>query len=62
MTKATFDDAQIRETVYLFWLDDGQPDGREEEHWWRAVDALNTLVSIAKDYGQGSRRTGLFVI
>jgi hypothetical protein len=33
-------DDQIRETAYLFWLDDGQPAGRDEEHWLRAVDAL----------------------
>ena len=41
MTKTTLNEAQIRETAYLFWLDEGQPHGRDEEHWLKAIDALS---------------------
>jgi len=41
MQKTIMNEEQIRETAYLFWLDDGQPNGRDEEHWLRAVDALS---------------------
>jgi hypothetical protein len=40
MTNPTPDEAQIRETAYLFWLDEGQPVGRDQEHWLKAIDAL----------------------
>jgi hypothetical protein len=48
MNKATIDDAPIREKAYLIWLDEGLPEGRDEEHWLRAVDALNTPVCKVK--------------
>lgn len=41
MTTSQTDDAKIRETAYLFWLDEGQPEGRDKEHWLKAIDALN---------------------
>lgn len=40
MTKQIIDENKIRETAYLFWLDEGQPTGRDEAHWLQAVDAL----------------------
>ncbi|MDP5219823.1 DUF2934 domain-containing protein [Ruegeria sp. 2205SS24-7] len=40
MTMLTVDEERIRETAYQFWLDEGQPEGRDREHWLKAVDAL----------------------
>ena len=40
MTTQTLDDTAIRETAYLFWLGEGQPAGRDQDHWLRAIDAL----------------------
>ena len=40
MTQPALDEAKIRETAYLFWLDDGQPHGHDQEHWLKAIDAL----------------------
>ena len=40
MTQARIDEAQIREAAYLMWLDEGQPEGRDQEHWLKAIDAL----------------------
>ena len=31
---------RIRHQAYLFWLEDGQPEGRAEEHWERARHAV----------------------
>jgi hypothetical protein len=45
MTPAPIDEAKIRETAYLMWLDEGQPQGRDEEHWRKAVDALSAPVA-----------------
>lgn len=41
MNTATSNESQIREAAYLFWLEEGQPQGRDQEHWLRAVDALS---------------------
>jgi hypothetical protein len=29
-------DQRIRERAYLIWIDEGEPEGRENEHWERA--------------------------
>jgi len=41
MTTPSVTEDQIRETAYLFWLEDGQPNGRDQEHWLKAVIALS---------------------
>jgi hypothetical protein len=52
-THSPADEAAIREQAYLFWEQDGRPDGRETEFWMRAVVAvtekgqLDTLVKPA---------------
>ncbi len=40
MTTSHIDDTQIRETAYLLWLEEGCPEGRDEQHWLKAIDAL----------------------
>jgi hypothetical protein len=30
-------DEAIRHRAYMIWLDEGQPDGRAEDHWHQAV-------------------------
>lgn len=27
----------IRETAYFIWEREGQPEGRAQDHWWRAI-------------------------
>jgi len=48
MTQTTLDDAKIREAAYLIWLDEGQPDGRDQEHWQKAIEALTSAKPKAK--------------
>jgi nicotinic acid mononucleotide adenylyltransferase len=44
------DDSHIAATAYLIWLDEGQPDGRDQDHWQRARLALaaETVTKRAK--------------
>jgi hypothetical protein len=36
----SFDEQQIRERAYAIWLEEGQPEGRDLDHWLRARDEL----------------------
>lgn len=45
MTPAPIDEAKIRETAYLMWLDEGQPQGRDAEHWRKAINAPSAPVA-----------------
>ena len=44
MTTPMIDEARVAEKAYEFWLADGQPDGKSDEHWFRAIDALTAPV------------------
>jgi hypothetical protein len=48
MTKTNPTDAQIRDAAYLIWLDEGQPQGQDTQHWLMAVDALTARPIKAK--------------
>lgn len=39
-TNTQIDTAQIAEAAYFFWLEEGQPEGRDHAHWLKAIDAL----------------------
>lgn len=32
---------RIRERAYQIWLDEGQPDGRDKDHWEQAKTEIN---------------------
>ena len=45
----------IRERAYAIWVEDGRPEGKAEEHWQQAsdaVDAEETAVSPLTDLGE----------
>ncbi|WP_168879326.1 DUF2934 domain-containing protein [Rhizobium sp. P28RR-XV] len=43
-TRRDIDEDIIRERAYLLWLEDGQPEGRADEHWHKArADALGSI-------------------
>jgi hypothetical protein len=48
MTKTNPTDAQIRDRAYLIWLDEGQPQGRDTQHWQMALAALTAQPTKAK--------------
>ena len=41
-------EAHIREAAYQIWLNEGQPNGCDEDHWLKAIDALTKPVSKRK--------------
>ena len=47
-TPATPDTALIAETAYGIWLEEGQPHGRDAEHWFAAIERLKALKPKAK--------------
>ncbi|WGW03237.1 DUF2934 domain-containing protein [Tropicibacter oceani] len=48
MTTPQIDDAQIAEAAFYLWLEEGQPEGREQDHWFRAAQALSTPAKPRK--------------
>jgi hypothetical protein len=36
----SFDEQAIQARAYLIWIDEGQPHGRDLEHWLRACEEL----------------------
>lgn len=39
----------VRETAYFLWEQDGKPEGREQEYWYRALE--QTLRQRNADHG-----------
>lgn len=52
------DEDHIRHRAYMLWLEDGQPDGRAEEHWHLArsvaekKEDVPTAVTVSKGKGK----------
>jgi len=44
MTTPMIDEARVAEKAYELWLAEGQPEGKQDEHWYRAIDALTVPV------------------
>jgi hypothetical protein len=50
MSKAVFavSEDKIREAAYLMWKHEGEPHGKDEEHWHRAAEALTPAKPARK--------------
>jgi hypothetical protein len=48
MTMDTEKHKDIARRAYAFWLAEGQPDGRREERWQRAVREIEPLTRRKK--------------
>jgi len=44
MTITPLDETRIVELAYRLWLEEGRPDGRADDHWHRARDAIAAEV------------------
>jgi hypothetical protein len=40
---------EIRYRAHLIWLAEGQPDGRDKEHWKQAEEIVDQMPSIVPD-------------
>lgn len=48
---------RIRAMAHCLWLEEGQPDGRAESHWLKAVDLVNVQVSEAATAAPKSQKS-----
>lgn len=48
MTTHHIDDAAVRDAAYFLWLEAGQPEGRDQELWFRAESALTAPIAKPK--------------
>ncbi|MFZ7089595.1 DUF2934 domain-containing protein [Primorskyibacter sp. 2E233] len=48
MTTPQIDEAKIAEAAFFLWLDEGQPEGRDADHWFRATQALSAPAKTRK--------------
>jgi len=46
-TTRDIDEDLIRERAYMLWLEDGQPEGRADEHWHKARADVHASISGA---------------
>ena len=40
------DDTKIAEAAYFLWLDEGQPEGRDRDHWLQAAATLTPAAPV----------------
>ena len=45
----------VRDTAYFLWENDGQPEGREQEYWFRALEKCLRQYQSEKLLGQAPR-------
>jgi hypothetical protein len=61
MSNKDIDDAKLRDAAYKLWLEEGQPEGRDQEHWHKAIAALSPAEpgaeSEAKPKAKAPRKT-----
>lgn len=47
----------VRETAYFLWEQDGRPEGREQEYWYRALERTLRERNADQVIGQEPRHT-----
>lgn len=53
MNDETSKEDRIREQAYFIWLEEGQPQGRDKEHWEQAERMIERMEELAKDDERG---------
>ncbi len=46
----------VRETAYFLWEQDGKPQGREQDYWFRALERQLRERNADRDLANGPRR------
>ena len=47
----------VRETAYFLWEQDGKPEGREQEYWYRALEQTLRQRNADRSLQQAPRHT-----
>ena len=45
---------RIRHQAYLIWLDEGRPEGRQNEHWEKAEQIVDRIDELSKEDESGN--------
>ena len=45
MSATELTDAQIAEAAFYIWEQEGKPEGKSQDHWYRAVEALKSQTT-----------------
>ena len=48
MANTPLTNAQIAEAAFYLWLEEGQPEGRDQDHWIRARQTLEAAQAAPK--------------
>ncbi len=46
-------EAEVRDTAYFMWEQDGRPEGREQEYWFRALEKCLRRRQADADLAKG---------
>ena len=46
----------VRETAYFLWEQDGKPEGREQEYWYRALERQLRQRIADQDLANGPKK------
>lgn len=57
MIQNAANEAMLREAAYHLWLKDGQPEGRAEHYWFRAMETLKTEPAKPRKAAATKRRS-----
>jgi len=58
MGEKGIDDAKVAEAAYLIWLGEGQPEGRDFDHWLQAREALQATPPAPRKRAAARPKTG----
>ena len=53
MNDNTSKETRIRQQAYLIWLEEGQPEGRDKEHWEQAERTVDRMDDLSQDDERG---------
>lgn len=56
MPKKELDEAKLRDAAYQLWLAEGQPEGRDQEHWHKAVESMASPEANAEPKAKAPRK------
>ena len=48
MSTTNFNESAVREAAYFLWLNDGQPQGQDQDHWLQAMEQMTAKPAKKK--------------
>ncbi len=48
MSTTNFNESAVREAAYFLWLNDGQPQGQDQDHWLQVMEQMTAKPAKKK--------------